>query len=344
VKRTVQARISELTGILTETLSVSGALLIKVFGGEETEIRRFRAKAEEIKQLSLEQTLIGRWFQLMLGLFEAVGPAIVFALGGYLVIHGHIALGTVVAFVTVLKRLYGPARQLAGVHVDLMTSYAYFERVFAVLDRIPSIRDARGAVPLSAPRGEIELRDISFAYDGTDETLSGINLQVPAGATVAIVGPSGAGKSTVAALVMRLYDASHGSILIDGLDVREVTCRTLHDNLAVVTQETFLFHTTVLENLRYGKPSATLEEVEEAARRAQIHDVIALLPEGYHTVVGERGYRFSAGERQRLAIARAILRNPRILILDEATSSLDSESERRVQEALEPLCKGERRS
>jgi ATP-binding cassette subfamily B protein len=195
-------------------------------------------------------------------------------------------------------------------------------------------------VPLSAPRGEIELRDISFAYDGTDETLSGINLQVPAGATVAIVGPSGAGKSTVAALVMRLYDASHGAILIDGLDVREVTCRTLHDNLAVVTQETFLFHTTVLENLRYGKPSATLEEVEEAARRAQIHDVIALLPEGYHTVVGERGYRFSAGERQRLAIARAILRNPRILILDEATSSLDSESERRVQEALEPLCKG----
>jgi ATP-binding cassette subfamily B protein len=340
LKRTVQARIGELTGILTETLSVSGALLVKVFGGEETEIRRFRAKAEEIQQLSLEQTLVGRWFQLLLGLFEAVGPAIVFALGGYLVIHGHIALGTVVAFVTVLKRLYGPARQLAGVHVDLMTSYAYFERVFAVLDRIPSIRDADGAVPLAAPRGEIELRDICFAYDGTDETLSGINLHVPAGATVAIVGPSGAGKSTIAALVMRLYDASHGSISIDGLDVREVTCRSLHDSLAVVTQETFLFHTTVLENLRYGKPAATLEEVEEAARRAQIHDVIASLPEGYHTVVGERGYRFSAGERQRLAIARAILRNPRILILDEATSSLDSESERRVQEALAPLCKG----
>jgi ATP-binding cassette subfamily B protein len=221
-----------------------------------------------------------------------------------------------------------------------MTSYAYFERVFAVLDRIPSIRDAHGAVPLAAPRGEIELRDISFTYDGTDETLSGINLQVPAGATVAIVGPSGAGKSTIAALVMRLYDASHGSISIDGLDVRKVTCRSLHDSLAVVTQETFLFHTTVLENLRYGKPSATLEDVEEAARRAQIHDVIASLPESYHTVVGERGYRFSAGERQRLAIARAILRNPRILILDEATSSLDSESERRVQEALAPLCKG----
>jgi ATP-binding cassette subfamily B protein len=340
LKRMVQARISELTGILTETLSVSGALLVKVFGGEETEIRRFRAKAEEIKQLSLEQTLVGRWFQLLLGLFEAVGPAIVFAIGGYLVVHGHIALGTVVAFVTVLKRLYGPARQLAGVHVDLMTSYAYFERVFAVLDRIPAIRDAEGAVPLPAARGDIELRNVSFSYDGPDETLSGIDLRVRAGATVAIVGPSGAGKSTIAALVMRLYDPSHGSISIDGADVRRVTCRSLHDSLAVVTQETFLFHTTVLENLRYGNAGATLAQVEEAARRAQIHDVIAALPDGYHTVVGERGYRFSAGERQRLAIARAILKNPRILILDEATSSLDSESERRVQEALAPLCDG----
>jgi ATP-binding cassette, subfamily B, bacterial len=340
LKRTVQARISELTGILTETLSVSGALLVKVFGGEETEIRRFRNKAEEIKQLSLKQSLVGRWFQLMLGLFEAVGPAMVFALGGYLVIHGHIALGTVVAFVTVLKRLYGPARQLAGVHVDLMTSYAYFERVFGVLDRLPSIRDARSAVTLPHPRGHIELRGVSFGYDGGDETIADINLEIPAGATVAIVGPSGAGKSTIAALVMRLYDVTSGAVTIDGVDVRDVTCRSLHDSLAVVTQETFLFHTTVLENLRYGRPSATMPEVEEAARRAQIHELIASLPDGYHTIVGERGYRFSAGERQRLAIARAILKDPRILILDEATSSLDSESEHNVQRALASLCKG----
>jgi ATP-binding cassette, subfamily B, bacterial len=340
LKRTVQARISELTGILTETLSVSGALLVKVFGGEDTEIQRLRNKAEEIKQLSLQQSLVGRWFQLLLGLFEAVGPAMVFALGGYLVIHGHIALGTVVAFVTVLKRLYGPARQLAGVHVDLMTSYAYFERVFGIFDRLPSIRDARTAVTLPHPRGHIELRGVSFSYDGGDGTLADISLEIPAGATVAIVGPSGAGKSTIAALVMRLYDVSSGSVTIDGLDVRDVTCRSLHDSLAVVTQETFLFHTTVLENLRYGRPSATIPDVEEAARRAQIHDLIASLPEGYHTVVGERGYRFSAGERQRLAIARAILKNPRILILDEATSSLDSESEHNVQQALASLCKG----
>ena len=340
IKRTVQARVGELTGILTETLSVSGALLVKVFAGEDTEIRRFTAKAEEIKHLSLEQTLVGRWFQLLLGLFEAAGPALVFAVGGFLVIKGHIALGTVMAFVMVLKRLYGPARQLAGVHVDLMTSYAYFERVFGVLDEMPSIHDARSAVALPTVCGRIDFRNVSFSYDGSDATLSAINLEVPAGATVALVGPSGAGKSTIASLVMRLYDASEGSVAVDGIDVRDVTSRSLHDNLAVVTQETFLFHTTVLDNLRYAKPSASLAEVEDAAKRAQIHDVIVSLPDGYQTIVGERGYRFSGGERQRLAIARAILKNPRILILDEATSSLDSESERKVQEALAPLCKG----
>ena len=340
LKRTVQARVAELTGILTETLSVSGALLIKVFGGEQSEVRRFRTKAEEISRLSLEQTLVGRWFQLLLGLFEAIGPAIVFAVGGYLVVTGHIALGTVVAVVTVLKRLYGPARQLAGVHVDLMTSYAYFDRVFAVLDRMPSIRDASDAVAVTAMQGHIELRDVSFGYEGDHQALSQINLDIPSGATVAIVGPSGAGKSTIASLVMRLYDTDAGAVTIDGVDVRAMTWRSLRDNLAVVTQETFLFHTSVLENLRYAKPSASLAEVEDAARRAHIHDVIASLPDGYNTIVGERGYRFSAGERQRLAIARAILKNPNILILDEATSSLDSESERKVQEALAPLCEG----
>ncbi len=340
LKRTMQARMSELTGILTETLSVSGALLVKVFGGEDVEIRRFRAKAEEIKRLSLEQSLVGRWFQMLLGLFEAAGPAIVFAVGGLLAIKGQIALGTVIAFVTVLKRLYGPARQLAGVHVDLMTSYAYFERVFAVLDRMPSIRDARNAVALPPVRGRIEIRDVSFTYDDSDETLSNINLEIPAGATVGIVGPSGAGKSTIASLVMRLYDPTEGSITIDGIDLRHVTSSSLHESIAVVTQETFLFHTTVLENLRYAKPSASAAEVQDAAKHAQIHNVIASLPDGYETVVGERGYRFSAGERQRLAIARAILKNPRILILDEATSSLDSDSEHKVQQALEPLCNG----
>jgi len=340
LKRTVQARMSELTGILTETLSVSGALLVKVFGGEEAELSRFTTKAEQIKRLSLEQSLVGRWFQMLLGLFEAAGPAIVFAVGGYLVIKGEIAVGTVIAFVTVLKRLYGPARELAGVHVDLMTSYAYFDRVFAVLDRLQSIRDARNATELSNVRGDIALRGVSFAYEDGEETLSNISLDIPAGSTVAIVGPSGAGKSTIASLVMRLYDTTEGSVTIDGLDVRQVTSRSLHQQTAVVTQETFLFHASVLDNLRYARPAATIAEVEDAARRAQIHDLIASLPEGYDTVVGERGYRFSQGERQRLAIARAILKDPRILILDEATSSLDSDSEHKVQQALAPLCDG----
>lgn len=340
LKRAAQARMSELTGILTETLSVSGALLVKVFGGEDAEVLRFQGKADEIRRLSLEQTLVGRWFRMLLGLFESVGPAIVFALGGVLVINGHIALGTVVAFVTVLKRLYGPASGLAGVHVDLMTSYAYFDRVFDVLDREPSVRDAANAVSLPRVEGRIEFRDVSFAYDDSGESLSHIDLTIAAGASLGIVGPSGAGKSTIAALVTRLYDPTHGSIAIDGIDIRGVSLSSLRGSMAVVTQETFLFHTTVLENLRYARPSSPSTDVEEAARRAQIHDVIAALPLGYDTVVGERGYRFSAGERQRLAIARALLKDPRILILDEATSSLDAASERDVQAALAPLRTG----
>lgn len=340
LKRAVQARFSELTGILTETLSVSGALLVKVFGAEDFEITRFRAKADEIKRLSLEQTLAGRWFRMLLGLFEAAGPAIVFAAGGMLVIEGHIALGTIVAFVTVLKRLYGPASELAGVHVDLVTSYAYFDRVFAVLDQMPWIREAPNAIALSHPQGHIEIKDVSFGYGDDDQALSGITLDIPAGTVVGIVGPSGSGKSTLASLILRLYDVTDGSITIDGIDVRNIQSASLHEQIALVTQETFLFHSTVLENLRYARRSATVTEVEDAARRAQIHDLIASLPDGYETLVGERGYRFSAGERQRLAIARAIVRNPQILILDEATSSLDSESERMVQQALESLYQG----
>ena len=340
LKRKVQAKTSELTGILTETLSVSGALLVKVFGGEDVEVRRFGSKAEEITRLSLEQSLVGRWFRMLLGLFEAAGPAIVFAVGGALVIKGQVALGTLVAFVALLKRLYGPARELAGVHVDLMTSYAYFERVFAVLDRLPSIREVPDAVALSPVRGRIDLRGVSFSYDDGDATLADIDLEIPVGTTVGVVGPSGGGKSTIAALVMRLYDPTEGSVSIDGIDVRHLTARSLRDSIAVVTQETFLFHTSVLDNLRYAKPTATDDDVRTAAKRAQIHSVIAALPHGYDTVVGERGYRFSAGERQRLAIARAILKDPRILILDEATSALDSESERRVHASLMRLRAG----
>jgi ATP-binding cassette, subfamily B, bacterial len=340
LKRATQARTSELTGILTETLSVSGALLVKTFDAGETEVQRLRAKAEELKRLSLQQSLIGRWLRMLLGLFESVGPALVFAFGGWLVIRGHIPLGTIVALVTLMKRLYNPASDLASVHVDLMTSYAYFDRVFAVLDRTPSIQEAPSAVALGRVAGRVEFRNVSFAYDQSEPALTGIDLAVEPGTRVGIVGPSGAGKTTLVSLLMRLYDATSGAVTVDGVDVRQATQASLRRNIAVVTQDTFLLHASVLENLRYGCPSASRAEIEDAARRAQIHDVILALPDGYDTIVGERGYCLSAGERQRLAIARAILKNPRILILDEATSALDTFSERLVQEALGALLQG----
>ncbi|HEX7796171.1 MAG TPA: ABC transporter ATP-binding protein [Vicinamibacterales bacterium] len=340
LKRIVQARTSELTGMLTETLSVSGALLVKIFGREQAEVERFAEKLHELKILSLEQTLVGRWFQMVLKLFESIGPALAFAIGGALVIRGHLQLGTVVAFVTVLKRLYGPASDLATAHVDLKTSYAYFDRIFAVMDRTPAIRNVEGA--LIPPRivGDVEFRGVSLAYDDSGDVLSRINLNVPAGATIGLVGPSGAGKTSLVSLVMRLYDPTSGSVLVDGIDVRDLQIESLRERIAVVTQDTFLLNATVLENLRYAKPSASKTDIEDAARRAQIHEVIAALPQGYDTLVGDRGYRFSAGERQRLAIARAILKNPKILILDEATSSLDVGSEQKVQAALNSLMRG----
>jgi ATP-binding cassette, subfamily B, bacterial len=338
--RRVQAGVGDLTSLLTESLSVSGALLVKLSSAEEVEVQRFRHKADDIRRLTLQQSLVGRWFKLLLGLFEAVAPAIVFAMGGYLVIAGQVPLGTIVAFTVLLKRIYGPASELTGVHVDLMTGYAYFERVFDVLDRKPAIDDHPDAIVLDNVAGRIDFKNLSFGYDASSRALSGIDFTIPAGKTVGIVGPSGAGKTTLVSLLTRLYDPRSGSVAIDGIDVRRVTLASLRRSVAMVTQETFLFNATVLENLRYGKPSVSRSEVVRAAKRAQIHDCIAALPNGYDTMVGERGYRFSAGERQRLSIARAILSDPRIVVLDEATSALDSVVERDVQEALVSLLRG----
>ncbi len=340
IKRRAQARLSELLGVVSETLSASGALLVKVFDSADVETMRFRRKAEELKHLALKQSLAGRWFRMLLGLFEAAGPAIVFAFGGWLVVRDRVPLGTIVALVALMKRLYRPASDLAGVHVDLITSYACFERVFAALDRTSAIQDDPAARPLKHPAGRIEFRSVSFQYAESAAALSGVSFTIPEGTTVGIVGPSGAGKSTLAALVMRLYDPTDGTVAVDGFDVRTVTQSSLRANIAIVTQDTFLFHTTVLENLRYGNRFATKRQVEDAAQRAHIHDVIAALPHGYSTMVGERGYCFSAGERQRLAIARAILKDPAILILDEATSALDSICEREVQDSLAPWLQG----
>jgi len=340
LKRLAQERMAELTGILSETLSISGVLLVKTFGAEKLERRRVKRKCRELMRLSLDQTLVGRWFSMLLGLFESVGPALIFLIGGWLVIGGDARLGTLVAFVTLLRRLYGPASELASVHVDLVTSYAYFERVYGLLDLTPAIRNAPDAVKLAEVRGEIEIRNVTFEYQPGVAALEGVSLHIPAGSTLALVGPSGSGKSTLAALLARLWEPTRGAILLDGQDLRRLELKSLRSRIGVVTQETYLFHATVAENLRYGRPDATDAEVIAAARAAQIHELIAALPQGYDTLVGERGLRLSGGERQRIATARALLKDPRILVLGEATSSLDAVNEALVQAALVPLMKG----
>ncbi len=278
---------------------------------------------------------------MLLGVLSSVGPALIYWYGGRLVIEGALSIGTVVAFVAYLGNLYRPVTSLANVYVDLRGALGVFDRIFEYLDMVPEVRDAPGALPLPPVRGQVTFRDVTLTYPGAGgPAVAGLSFTVQPGQVVALVGPSGAGKTTATMLAPRFYDPDAGSVEIDGHDIRGVTLDSLGAQIGLVTQDTFLFHTTVLENMRYARPDATEAEVIAAARAANIHDFIASLPQGYETVVGERGYRLSGGEKQRLAIARALLKDPRILILDEATSALDSTSEALIQEALVPLMAG----
>lgn len=325
---------------MQETLGISGFMLIKTFNRERQEVEKFKEENLKVMKIDIREGLVGRWFFMVMGVVTAGGPALLYWYGGGQVISNTLTLGTLVAFIALAARLYGPASALINLHVDVTTSAAYFERIFEYLDLRPDIADAPGAGPLPRVAGRIELEDVTLEYVPGRKALDGVSVAIQPGQMVALVGPSGAGKTSMVNLVLRLYDPTEGRVLIDGYDLRTVTLASLRESTGVVTQDTFLFHASVSENLRFAKPDATPAEMEEVCRAAFIHDFVQSLPQGYATLVGERGYRLSGGEKQRLAIARVMLKDPRVFLLDEATSSLDTHSERYVQAALGRLMAG----
>jgi ATP-binding cassette subfamily B protein len=347
VRGKTQGYLADLTATMQETLSVSGVLLTKTSGRRSATQSKFEGENEKLTASQIKQSMIMRYFFNLIGTTFSVTPVLVYWLAGYLVIRGHdasLTLGTIVAFTALQSRLFFPLTQLLNSQVEVSSSFALFDRIFEYLDLEQEIVDAPDAVELKPEdvRGEVQFDGVTFRYDPaqSEPTLRDISFAAKPGQLVALVGHSGAGKTTLTYLIPRLYDADQGTVSIDGLDIKKIKLESLGQIVGVVTQETYLVHDTIRENLRYGKPDATDDELVAASRAAAIHEHIASLPEGYDTVVGERGYKLSGGEKQRVAIARAILKNPRILILDEATSSLDTQSERLIQAALEPLMAG----
>jgi ATP-binding cassette subfamily B protein len=377
IRRDAMKMNAEMSNIISETLSINGALLVKTFGRARQEATRFEKVNQDVRDIGVRRATIGRWFFMGLGIAATLGTALIYWAGGYLVLQGAITVGTIVAFAAYLSRLYGPISALSNVQVEFAQSMVSFERVFEYLDLPVEIQDKPDAIELADVAGHIRFEDVSFSYMGasspteddaaalepvedalphenspanSDEALSivptrlwalkHVSFEVEPGELVALVGPSGAGKTTITYLLPRLYDPTKGRILLDGIDLRDVTLESLAHQIGIVTQETYLFHDTVWANLIYARPDASQEEVDAACQAANIYDLIMSMPDGYQTVVGERGYRLSGGEKQRLAIARVILKDPRILILDEATSHLDSQSEALIQAALEPLFEG----
>jgi ATP-binding cassette, subfamily B, bacterial len=341
VARSTQESLAAMSALSEETLSVSGVLLAKAFGNQARDTTRYHEENQRLADLEVRQQMIGQGFYAIVQSFLSITPAAVYLIAGLLLARGTaISAGTVVAFTTLQTRLYFPIGQLLQVSVELRSSLALFDRIFEYLDVVPDIVDAPDAVdlPVTSSGGRVALREVYFRYPGVpQDALAGVNFKADPGQLVALVGPSGAGKTTISYLIPRLYDVTGGSVQIDGVDVRHVRQASLAATIGFVTQESYLFHDSILANIRYGRPAASMAEVEEAGRAAYIHDRIMEFPEGYDTIVGERGYRLSGGEKQRLAIARVLLHDPRILILDEATSALDTASEREVQKALDAL-------
>ena len=352
---------ASMNNTMTERFNVAGALLVKLFGRHDDEAADFSDRAGRVRDIGVRSALYSQVFLIALTLVGAVGTAIVYWLGGHLAIDGTLSAGTLVALGLYTVRIYVPLTSLSNARVDVMSAFVSFERVFEVIDTPNPITDSGDAGDLRDPEGRVEFRGVNFAYpvaDGTPESLgvaaadgqdgsaapvevlSGIDLDIAPGRMVAVVGPSGSGKTTLVSLVPRLHDVTEGAVLVDGVDVRDLTQASLRAAIGTVTQDPHLFHDTVASNLRYARPDATDTLLVEACRAARIHDVIAALPDGYNTVVGERGYRLSGGEKQRLAIARMLLKDPAIVILDEATSHLDTENEALVQEALTEALRG----
>jgi ATP-binding cassette subfamily B protein len=329
--------------LVEESLSVSGMLLGKTMGRSTELADRFEGESRGLAELEVRRQMAGRWMMASIQTTFAVMPAAVYWFGGMAIAHGSaaITIGTLVAFTTLQTRLFFPIGQLLSVGIDVQTSLALFDRVFEYLDLPVEIAERADARPLPPCRGDVVFDGVWFRYaDDAPWTLRDISFDVPAGTRTAIVGETGSGKTTLGYLVARLYDVERGRVLLDGIDVRDATFESLARTVGVVSQETYLFHASIRENLRFARPDASDEEIEAAARAARIHELITGLEDGYDATVGERGYRFSGGEKQRIAIARTILRNPPVLVLDEATSSLDTRTERAVQQELDRLSEG----
>lgn len=336
IAKATQNQLSTLNQHVQETLSTSGSNLMKLFTNEKQANAKFQATNETVTALAIKESLAGRWFRMAMSVFTTSGPMLVYLVGGFLMTKGQISIGGILTFATLLSRMYNPVTSLSNIQVDFMRSFALFERIFEYADLEAAIKDAPDAKELQVTGGSIEFRDISFSY-GKGEALQDIQLTIPQHQMVALVGPSGAGKSTLTNLLPRLYDPSKGAVLIDGVDIKGVTLESLRSQIGVVTQEAYLFNGTIKENLLYGQADATDEEIFAATKAAYIHDFILSLPDGYDTIVGNRGVKLSGGEKQRIAIARVILKDPRFLILDEATSALDAISELYVQKAMDKL-------